>query len=156
MKGMQLSNLGLIGVHQYVLHETVDKKQLTFISGKSAFQPYLVFIQLTQHILPAILYKVSLMLEWASKTQIARKIIQLSSWLGPMVHSTPFCKMADSQILLIFHITRIMKVKLINIKKKKNQGDMHLYFFIQHISPGLGQNKVTSSDFQKGTSSISD
>lgn len=119
MKGMQLSNLGLIGVHQYVLHETVDKKQLTFISGKSAFQPYLVFIQLTQHILPAILYKVSLMLEWASKTQIARKIIQLSSWLGPMVHSTPFCKMADSQILLIFHITRIMKVKLINIKKKK-------------------------------------
>lgn len=33
---------------------------------------------------------------------------------------------------------------------------MHLYFFIQRISLGLGQNKVTSSDFQKGTSSISD
>lgn len=128
MKGMQLSNLGLIGVHQYVLHETVDKKQLTFISGKSAFQPYLVFIQLTQHILPAILYKVSLMLEWASKTQIARKIIQLSSWLGPMGHSTPFCKMADSQILLIFHITRIMKVKLINIKKKKSR--RHAFVFL--------------------------
>jgi len=51
--------------------------------GKSGFQSHLVFIQLTHHILPAVLQMVSLMLEQASETPIAWKIIQLSSQLCP-------------------------------------------------------------------------
>lgn len=89
----------------------------------------------THPILPAVLYKVSLMLQWASETPIAWKIIQLSAQLCPRGDSALFCKVTGlDPVYMCYSWDNESETNLnINISRANSSRHVCVFFHINYF-----------------------